>query len=43
MCQLTNFVHLITDTLLVTETGYELLTGRNDEPVMTWNEDLISR
>ena len=31
------------DTLLVTETGYELLTGRKDEPVMTWSEDLINR
>lgn len=30
-------------TILVTETGYELLTARENEPVMTWNEDLISR
>ena len=33
----------LADTLLVTETGYELLTARTNEPVMTWNEDLISR
>lgn len=32
-----------TDTLLVTETGYELLTARANEPIMTWNEDLINR
>jgi methionyl aminopeptidase len=30
-------------TLLVTETGYEILTARADEPVMTWNPDLINR
>jgi methionyl aminopeptidase len=30
-------------TILVTEDGYELLTARDNEPVMTWNEDLISR
>jgi len=30
-------------TILVTETGYELLTARQDEPVMTWNPDLINR
>jgi len=30
-------------TLLVTETGYELLTARDNEPVMTWNDDLTNR
>lgn len=30
-------------TILVTETGYELLTGRDNEPVMTWNPELNSR
>jgi len=30
-------------TLLVTKTGYELLTARDNEPVMTWNKDLINR
>lgn len=30
-------------TVLVTETGCEILTARDNEPVMTWNEDLISR
>lgn len=30
-------------TILATETGYELLTARDNEPVMTWDEDLISR
>lgn len=30
-------------TLLVTETGYEILTARDNEPVMTWNPDLINR
>jgi len=30
-------------TILVTDTGYELLTGRHDEPVMKWNPDLNSR
>jgi len=30
-------------TILVTDTGYELLTGRNNEPVMKWNSDLNSR
>mmetsp|Transcript_7853 Transcript_7853/g.7433 ORF Transcript_7853/g.7433 Transcript_7853/m.7433 type:complete len:413 (-) Transcript_7853:180-1418(-) len=30
-------------TLLVTETGYELLTGRQNEPVMTWDEQLNTR
>ena len=30
-------------TLLVTETGYELLTGRENEPVMTWNAALNTR
>jgi methionyl aminopeptidase len=30
-------------TLLVTETGFDILTARDNEPVMTWNPDLISR
>lgn len=30
-------------TILVTDTGYELLTGRKNEPVMTWNAALNSR
>jgi len=30
-------------TLLVTDTGYELLTARQNEPVMTWNDALNSR
>ena len=30
-------------TILVTETGYELLTARNDEPVMKWDPALNSR
>ena len=30
-------------TLLVTETGYEILTARENEPVMVWNPDLINR
>ena len=30
-------------TLLVTETGCEILTARDDEPVMNWNPDLITR
>jgi methionyl aminopeptidase len=30
-------------TLLVTETGCEILTARDDEPVMKWNPDLIKR
>lgn len=30
-------------TLLVTETGYEILTMRDNEPVMTWNPDLLQR
>jgi len=30
-------------TLLVTETGYELLTGRENEPIMTWNDALNTR
>jgi len=30
-------------TLVVTETGYELLTARENEPVMTWNPDLTFR
>ena len=30
-------------TLLVTKDGCEILTQRENEPVMCWNEDLISR
>jgi methionyl aminopeptidase len=30
-------------TILVTETGYELLTGRTDEPVMGWSEEKLQR
>jgi methionyl aminopeptidase len=30
-------------TLLVTETGYEILTMRDNEPVMEWNNDLLQR
>lgn len=30
-------------TILVTETGFDILTGRADEPVMKWNPDLINR
>jgi len=30
-------------TILVTETGYELLTGRENEPVMKWDPALNSR
>ena len=30
-------------TVLVTETGCEILTARSNEPVMVWNEDLVSR
>ena len=30
-------------TLVVTETGYELLTGRENEPVMTWKPELTFR
>eukprot|EP00977_Amphora_coffeiformis_P013043 scaffold3339_cov174-Amphora_coffeaeformis.AAC.11 len=30
-------------TMVVTETGYELLTARENEPVMTWNPDLTFR
>lgn len=30
-------------TVLVTETGCEILTARENEPVMTWNADLINR
>ena len=30
-------------TLLVTETGYEILTARDDETKMVWNPDLITR
>jgi len=30
-------------TVLVTDTGCEILTARNNEPVMTWNADLLQR
>jgi methionyl aminopeptidase len=30
-------------TILVTETGFDILTAREDEPVMKWNPDLINR
>lgn len=30
-------------TLVVTETGYELLTAREDEPVMTWSPEKTNR
>eukprot|EP00551_Chaetoceros_affinis_P004912 CAMPEP_0203669908 /NCGR_PEP_ID=MMETSP0090-20130426/6139_1 /ASSEMBLY_ACC=CAM_ASM_001088 /TAXON_ID=426623 /ORGANISM="Chaetoceros affinis, Strain CCMP159" /LENGTH=411 /DNA_ID=CAMNT_0050534667 /DNA_START=75 /DNA_END=1310 /DNA_ORIENTATION=+ len=30
-------------TVLVTDNGCEILTARENEPVMCWNEDLISR
>ena len=30
-------------TILVTDTGYDILTCRDNEPVMTWNPDLINR
>jgi len=30
-------------TVLVTETGCEILTARDNEPVMVWNKDLASR
>eukprot|EP00586_Coscinodiscus_wailesii_P008031 CAMPEP_0172522170 /NCGR_PEP_ID=MMETSP1066-20121228/292979_1 /TAXON_ID=671091 /ORGANISM="Coscinodiscus wailesii, Strain CCMP2513" /LENGTH=246 /DNA_ID=CAMNT_0013305145 /DNA_START=619 /DNA_END=1359 /DNA_ORIENTATION=- len=30
-------------TFLVTETGYDILTMRDNEPVMTWNPDLSQR
>ena len=30
-------------TVLVTETGCEILTARDNEPVMTWNSDLNTR
>mmetsp|Transcript_46392 Transcript_46392/g.68501 ORF Transcript_46392/g.68501 Transcript_46392/m.68501 type:complete len:410 (-) Transcript_46392:197-1426(-) len=30
-------------TVLVTKTGCEILTARNDEPVMTWNKELVQR
>ena len=30
-------------TVLVTDSGCEILTARNNEPVMCWNEDLINR
>jgi methionyl aminopeptidase len=30
-------------TVLVTPTGCEILTARKDEPVMTWNKELLQR
>ena len=30
-------------TILVTETGYDILTARDNEPVMTWNPELTYR
>ena len=30
-------------TVLVTDTGCEILTARENEPVMTWNPNLLSR
>ena len=30
-------------TLVVTDTGYELLTARDNEPVMTWKPELTYR
>jgi methionyl aminopeptidase len=30
-------------TVLVTATGCEILTARNNEPIMNWNPDLVSR
>ena len=30
-------------TVFVTQTGCELLTARKDEPVMTWNKELLQR
>lgn len=30
-------------TLLVTETGFDILTRRENEPVMQWDEELINR
>ena len=30
-------------TILVTDRGFEILTARQDEPIMCWDEDLISR
>jgi methionyl aminopeptidase len=30
-------------TVLVTDTGCEILTARDNEPVMVWNKDLVSR
>ena len=30
-------------TLVVTETGYDLLTARENEPVMTWKEEIQYR
>ncbi|KAF0750602.1 hypothetical protein AaE_006653 [Aphanomyces astaci] len=30
-------------TILVTETGYEILTARENEPVMTWDVEKVQR
>ena len=30
-------------TILVTETGFEILTARENEPVMEWKPELITR
>ena len=30
-------------TVLVTDTGCEILTARDNEPVMVWSEDLVTR
>ena len=30
-------------TILVTETGYEILTARENEPVMTWKPEIQMR
>ena len=30
-------------TFLVTNDGYEILTARDNEPVMIWNQDLVKR
>jgi methionyl aminopeptidase len=30
-------------TILVTETGFEILTARENEPVMTWKPELLNR
>jgi len=30
-------------TILVTDTGYDILTARDNEPIMLWNPDLLQR